>query len=261
MHTRRPYTACCLRRAEISVQGKAEGHMTGKRPDALMPWSLVTSLTAGGVMLFEIFLFLGRDLWVGGHTVETLYWVWMLAAAILLVLAGRQRVDPGVFAVVSIMGGSVVSLPLLVLPDRWWPVPTRYGAIVSRYSDETYESGLFDQPQYLYDLEQGSLHVSSCPLLIREVREASGYQQEVGLQRFVTWQRGLAAGFWPHRCVTAYRYPRSVVQRIWLFLTVGPAVLFEAALTGLLTTFPLALLGQWLYRRYAREDVWKGRLF
>lgn len=227
-------------------------------PPGLLPWATLALVTAAAALLLQMFGVLYRDL--SGHASVfhlTFHRIWLIAAGIGVVYSVRRLgIDAGVFLVVTLIGGSAVSMPLLLIPGSWRPLPSYYQGVESRLTDETYETGIDERLEYVHSLDSGSLHANSCPYLRRDLPQAALSNEHVGLRGFMTWQRGVAEGFSPHSCITSYRYPKDFTGWLAIIFSIGPLTILEAGVTGLLTTFPLMLLGQYIWRRYSGQDVW-----
>jgi hypothetical protein len=84
------------------------------------------------------------------------------------------------------------------------------------------------------------------PELSTVLNTAKKYYTNVSTKGFLFWQTGLAYGFVPIG-IDEYEGRRGIVNKLRLFFTIGPTVIIEALIIGLIKYFFILMIGQFIW--------------
>ncbi len=131
--------------------------------------------------------------------------------------------------------------------------------IMENRDAKTFSEGKNDFPLLLgvvYHRNSGRLKIA------RELLERGDSNQFYGLISFSSWQAALAEGFIPdEESIRDYRTPVSFVDKIFLILSVGPTVLLDKVIFGLMFVPGLIIAQLHEYQKYKQSPWWNQRRF
>jgi hypothetical protein len=235
--------------------------MTTDKSEQQGSWVKATVLTVLASFGIELWLMLYGSLSCDRRPYDFVPWtftsVWaLLASGGILWLVHQLKVHVGTFIAAVFLGliPSVVILVILklCLPDNFTVLKPAYLGVESRRTMESTEGGhMFDR------LEVGFLYRSDDPQLLRDYEDAWRGNAFVNCRGFLTWQAGLAQGFMPDPLsVPQYPGTRRLSDRFFLALTVGPVMLAELFINGLVHFFLVLLALQIVWFLVRKQHMW-----
>jgi len=221
-----------------------------------------------GVLYGLVGPFLGRLDSMPGHP-RTFWWLWVCVALYgIFRLARRLKVSDAQLVLVPLLLAPCLFFALhLLLPkvgalggsenSRSWS--SRYCGGWTRISND-YTMDPESGPQLDYPNVAGYLHALDCPTIQPILKRRLHHHEVLQADWFATWQTGLACRYTPdEKCIPQFRGHGTVLGWLKLFFTVGPVVVVECCLGGLLYLFVPLLAVQFLWRMLRkRPDVFEA---
>lgn len=219
---------------------------------------MVTLLGAAAIEIFVFqywTLFGNKD--VSGLIPWTFHTLWEAAALIgIAYVVKRCGIELEVYAVTLVLGAILAGIVWMFMPDSFRVIGANYFGVESRASLETHEEGRFDERvEYDYPLSLGFLYKNGDPELEREIAETKRRSDYVRTRGFIFWQTGLAYGFTPFG-LDGYNGGFEFIDKVKLFFTVGPIVIIESFIKGMIDLFGLLMAIQIIWFLILKEHVW-----
>ena len=218
----------------------------------------VTLLGAGAI---EIFLILYGTLFGNIVVSELVPWtfhtLWELAAIAGIAYAVHKcGINPVIYFPGLIIGSLLVGIVWIFIPNSLKILDANYYGVQSRITMETNEEERYDgRVEYNFPLSLGLLYKTDDPELNRTINKAKSYNEHVSAKGFLFWQTGLALGFNPIG-IDKYNGGYGFLNRVELFFTVGPMVIVESFIVGLVTNFVILMLAQIILFLIRKKQVW-----
>lgn len=240
--------------SHLAPDGASAGYLSTRHSGARVAWRRSITMAVLGAVCWEIGLRLASTVescrgqeYSTSDLPWTFHWLWELVALLPVVwLVRRWRVVGGAFVGFTLLLGFVANVFWFLVPFRPIPFTARFYGVNSRLSSEQHTEGREDRVVYDYPLHKGLLFSRDDPELQAYLGELKRDNENVGLQSFLFWQSGLAAGYDPG-VLRQYPNELTVSARLRLFATVGPAVLLEALVRALFVEAPIFVVASVLW--------------
>lgn len=209
-------------------------------------WLKTILLTILGSIAIEIFFFLFGSCSSNKDMSDSIPWtfhtLWEIAALVLIFyIAKKIKISLQVYFYSLLLGSFLIGLIWIFIPGIMY---ANYYGIKSRISEETHTEGRYDeQIEYDYPLSLGFLYAKHDPEFTRDFKEYESFNEYVDTEGFLFWQTGLASGYYPYN-IPEYNGANTLFDKIELIFTIGPVVLVECTIKGLLTNFPILIIVQ-----------------
>jgi hypothetical protein len=189
----------------------------------------------------------------------TLHSLWEIAAlASVAWVVHRLKVHVGAFFIAAFFGLILSAVAWIFLPESLRILEANYYGVESRVTLGMHEAGMHDERmEYDSPLDLGLMYHRDDPELKAEIAEKSERNEHVNVRGFLTWQTGLAYGFFPDPAsVPEYNGCDNFQERLALIITVGPVALSEMFARGIAQHFFVLLIAQIAFVLMRKEHVW-----
>jgi hypothetical protein len=221
--------------------------------------TIILTLVGSGAIEISLFLLgtLSSNRTVSEFVPWTFHTIWEIGAlGAIAYLAKKCDIKPGAYYVALLFGAFIVAIVWIFIPDNLRTLEANYYGVESRISTASHIEGRYDERvEFDYALKVGYLYRKDDPELIREFSDAKRFNEYVRTKAFLFWQTGLAYGFDPFH-IPAYDSAGKFLYRIELFFTVGPLVIVESFIKGLISIFPILMIAQLIRFIIRKEHIW-----
>jgi hypothetical protein len=215
-------------------------------------------LTLNSAILIQLFLML-KLVFSSDTNIQvpwTFSWVWIITAIICIYFFVARHVKEILKFIIITYFGYLISFTIwFCVPEQAKNILANFSGIECRLSNETINIDDSNQEYYIHQTVRGNLFNINNVELFEDLKEKSERYSSIEQRKFIFWQTGLATGFKPKGIVT-YDEPKTFIQFIGLFFTVGPIVLVECILLGFYNHFFILVLIHLFWNLYRKENIW-----